>query len=90
MPQVLCKGGTSRRTGTVPRGVSVPVGGSSLYKATQPGSRCAHASALGLAQGSTPGTKPRDAPCIDSSAPHEPIAKVALRVLRVLKSSIPR
>ena len=61
-----------------------------IFKATQPGSRCAHASALGLAQGSTPGTKPRDAPCIDSSAPHEPIAKVALRVLRVLKSSIPR
>ena len=27
MPQVLCKDGTSRRTGTVPRGVSVPVGG---------------------------------------------------------------
>ena len=31
---------------------------SSLFKATRPGSQCALASALGLAQGSPPGTKP--------------------------------
>jgi len=31
-----------------------------------------------------------DAPCLDSSDPREPIAKVVPRVLCVLKSSIPR
>ena len=37
---------------------TVSCGGSSLFKATRPGSQCALASALGLAQGSPPGTKP--------------------------------